>query len=128
MMSASEQMGTTEPPYNLSFTSGDLLVAQTLIVAEEYGKTNDWDATIKSVESQNLLQARTASTSKRILREVYSRLKLLTEIQLGLLQRGSRSDSVVIAGPSWGFAPSPLRELTEHSLAVSGVEYENNES
>jgi hypothetical protein len=78
--------------YKLSFTAGGLLFAESLIVAEEYAHSQNWAATVESVRQQNLLQARTASAGHRVLREVCSRLRLLTKTQLELLRSGSRSD------------------------------------
>jgi hypothetical protein len=78
--------------YKLSFTAGGLLHAESVIVAEEYARRRDWKETIDSVRQQNLLHARTVSAGDRLLREVGSRLRLLTGGQLALLRSGSRPD------------------------------------
>lgn len=78
--------------YKLSFTAGGLLYAESVIVGEKYAQKRDWKETIDSVRQQNLLRARTVSAGDRLLREVSSRLRLLTAGQLALLQTGSRSD------------------------------------
>jgi hypothetical protein len=73
------------------FTTGGLLISKSLIVADDYAKTNDWDVTL---QKHDLLQTRATSieTSKIHLREIVSRLRLLTTEQLGMLQSGSQSD------------------------------------
>ncbi len=78
--------------YKLSFTAGGLLYAESVIVAEEHARRRDWKETIASVRQQNLLRARTVSAGDRLLREVRSRLRVLTDGQLALLRSGSRSD------------------------------------
>ena len=92
MIATSENTEMAKSTYNLSFTAGGLLFSESLIVADEHSKANDWADAAETVERQNLLQARTESAGKRILREVCARLRLLTAEQLELLQKGSRSD------------------------------------
>lgn len=78
--------------YRLSFTTGGLLLAESVRVADEYARLLDWPATVERARSQNLLQARTASSGERVLREVCSRVRMLTPTQLALLQSGSNTD------------------------------------
>lgn len=78
--------------YVLSFTAGGLLYHESVVVAETYADCKDWKKTTESVAAQNLLQSRTASTAKRKLREVRQRLQCLTEEQLDLLARGTRTE------------------------------------
>ena len=78
--------------YNFSFIGGGLLLPESLIVADEYHKAHDWTAAAETVQKQNLLQARTPNTGKRILRETCSRLRVLTAAQLDLLRSGPRTD------------------------------------
>jgi hypothetical protein len=80
----------------LSFTSGGLLYTECLIVAAVYDTCLDWKQTIETAATQNLLQARTASSGKRVLREVTSRLRLLTPVQLRLLCEGSRTEQNLV--------------------------------
>ena len=61
--------------YRLSFTTGGLLLPESVRVAGEYARLLDWPATVEHARSQNLLQARTASSGDRVLREVCSRLR-----------------------------------------------------
>ncbi len=68
--------------YSMSFTTGTLLHHESEVVAELYCQMNNWDQVRKIVIAENRLQMRTLNASKRIFREVSSRLKLLTAPQL----------------------------------------------
>jgi hypothetical protein len=78
--------------YRLSFTTGGLLLAESVRVAGEYARLLDWPATVQLARRQNLLQTRTASSGDRMLHEVCSRLRRLTPVQLALLLSGSNTD------------------------------------
>lgn len=87
----------TNSKYKMSFTTGGLFFNESLQVAELYDKIYDrrchcWQETRDQVLSENLLQARTESSAKRRVREICSRLKLLTKDQLQLLISGSRQE------------------------------------
>jgi len=60
--------------------------------AQIYLETDDWETARNSVIADNLLQMRTLNASKRIFREVASRLKQLTPEQLDLLPDGSEQE------------------------------------
>ncbi|MDZ4850168.1 MAG: DUF1819 family protein [Pirellulaceae bacterium] len=82
---------------SLSFTAGGLLYHETVVVAESYVASGcDWNAALEKVESQNLLQSRTASTAKRKLREIAQRLKQLTNSEIRLLVSGTRQEQKLI--------------------------------
>lgn len=78
--------------YNMSFTSGGLLFNESLRVAEIYMEKKDWNLVRDKVLNNNILQARTESSLKRITGEVISRLRLLTGSQAKLLVNGSRQE------------------------------------
>lgn len=80
--------------YKLSFTAGGLLFGESLIVVDEYSKSLSWDGTVENVNKQNLLQARTQSAGKRVLREICARLQLLSNEQIELIRCGSRHDQL----------------------------------
>lgn len=82
----------SDSKYQMSFTTGGLFFNESLQVAELYEKIHDWQKTRDQVLTENLLQARTESSAKRRIREICSRLKLLTEDQLQLLLSGSRHE------------------------------------
>jgi excisionase family DNA binding protein len=71
--------------YSLSFTTGDLLFRESLVVASLFLDIRDWNLVREKVVASNLLQAKTLSTTKRICGEVCSRLKMLSQSELELL-------------------------------------------
>ena len=82
----------TSEQYVLSFTAGGLLYHESIIVAETYCKSRDWNKTTRQINDQNLLQSRVQSTTTRKLREVCARLQGLTPPQIELLVSGSRTE------------------------------------
>ncbi|WP_039960780.1 BrxA family protein, partial [endosymbiont of Riftia pachyptila] len=71
--------------YSMSFTTGSLFHRESVKLAALYFKLKDWNAVRDKVISENLLQARTLNTSKRVCREIISRLKKLNSSELELL-------------------------------------------
>nr|WP_217901576.1 BrxA family protein [Pseudanabaena sp. SR411] len=71
--------------YSLSFTTGDLLFRDSLVVANLFLDIRDWKLVREKIVTKNLLQAKTLSTTKRICGEVCSRLKMLSQSELELL-------------------------------------------
>ncbi len=82
--------------YKLSFTAGGLLYWESIRIAEVYECARDWDAVIQKAHDDNLLQARKTSTDKRKVREICTRLRLLTDDQLQLLLTGTRREQLQI--------------------------------
>jgi len=80
------------PRYSMSFTSGALLRHESIIVAELFDDLADWRGVRDKTIAENLLQMRTRNAAQRICREVISRLKQLTPLQLMLLSDGSRQE------------------------------------
>jgi len=81
-----------ENRYSMSFTTGALLYQESLTVAKLFGEVGDWDVVRKRVIDDNLLQMRTLNASRRVFREVASRLKQLTQAELALLCTGTRQE------------------------------------
>lgn len=75
--------------YALSFTSGALLTREALIVAPLFLELRDWGLVRDRLRSENLLQARTASSGFRLEREITQRLAVLTDPELDLLRDAS---------------------------------------
>lgn len=75
--------------YGTSFTVGGGFCNESLLLAELFLELRDWEAVKKHVEGGNLLQARTKSTAGRVFREISSRLKLLEDIELRVLLKGT---------------------------------------
>jgi len=71
--------------YCLSFTSGSLLQMESINLALLNLELGDWNIVREKVISENLLQTRTVNSSKRICREVISRLETLNLGERGLL-------------------------------------------
>lgn len=69
----------------MSFTTGGLFHQESVKLAVLYLELNDWNSVRDKVLSENLLQARTLNTSKRVCREIISRLKNLSPNELDLL-------------------------------------------
>lgn len=81
-----------ENRYSMSFTSGALLYRESILFAGLYDENSGWEQVRHRVIADNLLQVRTPNASKRLSREIISRLKLLTPDQLHLLVQGTRRE------------------------------------
>ncbi len=71
--------------YSMSFTTGTLLYRESITVAQLYQELGDWNTVRDRVIAENRLQMRTLNSSKRIGREINSRLKTLTPLELAIL-------------------------------------------
>ena len=71
--------------YLLSFTGASLSISESVTIAQKYLDLNNWDAVESKVKSENLLQARTKSSIKRVYQELAPRLQGLSQEQLELL-------------------------------------------
>ncbi len=76
---------TTQSRYSLSFTSGSLLMRESVVAAPIYLTERDWNSVRRRLEDENLLQTRTASSSQRRSRETVQRLEVLSDPELELL-------------------------------------------
>jgi len=79
--------------YTYSFTGASALIAETLVIAEEYFKLQDWKAVEQSLLENNLLNKVKQATFKREFFEIKKRLSLLTQDQLQLMIHGSLDDA-----------------------------------
>lgn len=79
--------------YTFSFTGASALIAETLVIAEEYERLKDWDKVQKSLLDNNLLNKVKHATFKREFREIKKRLSLLTLAQIQLMISGSHDDA-----------------------------------
>ncbi len=75
----------TNDKYCMSFTTGGLFHHESLNLAVLYLDIEDWNTVRQKVMAENLLQARTLNTSRRVCREIISRLKTLDAGELDLL-------------------------------------------
>lgn len=79
----------TNSLYKMSFTTGGLFNRESVKLAEMFLKLPDWNDVREKVLAENLLQTRTLTTSKRVSREIISRLKTLSPDELDLLIHGT---------------------------------------
>ena len=79
--------------YTFSFTGGSALIAETMVIAEEYERLQDWKAVQKSLIENNLLNKVKQTTFKREFSEIKKRLSHITDAQLYLLVHGSFEDT-----------------------------------
>jgi Putative inner membrane protein (DUF1819) len=79
--------------YTLSFTGASALIAETLVIAEEYARLKDWKAVEKSLVDNNLLNKVKQVTFKREFSEIKKRLSLLTPEQLDVMLNGGLDDA-----------------------------------
>lgn len=86
----------TQDRYRISFTSGSLYHRESLDLAELYLSLRDWDEVRSQVLHDNLLQARTENTAKRICREVIVRLKTLNDVELAFLSEADHQDQAYL--------------------------------
>jgi hypothetical protein len=73
----------------MSFTTGGLFLRESVKLAEMFLQLADWNAVQEKVTAENLLQTRTLTTSKRVSREIISRIKTLYPDELDLLIHGT---------------------------------------
>jgi hypothetical protein len=83
--------------YNLSFTAASLRPELARIVAEVYLAERDWDATRRRILDTNALQARSASSAKRLEIELRRRLVTLTDEQIALLAEAPAEDRAALS-------------------------------
>ena len=83
--------------YTFSFTGASALPAETLVIAEEHVRLQDWEKVKVSVQENNLMNKTKQNTSKRMYHELKKRLELLTNEQLNLLVNGSPDESKAMA-------------------------------
>jgi hypothetical protein len=82
------------PPnkYKMSFSTGGIFYQESLTLTDLYAHTSDWNAVKTIALNDNVLQTRTESSAKRIIREIITRLQCLTQEELSLLMNGDRSE------------------------------------
>ncbi len=78
--------------YIMSFSTGGLFHLESVKLAGLYLDFGDWDLAKDKVLRDNLLQARTLSTLNRNCREIISRLKTLSSVELEFLVEGSHQE------------------------------------
>ena len=80
----------------MSFTTGGLFIPESVQLAALYRDLCDWTAVREKVLTENLLQARTMNTLKRVSREVISRLKTLRPDELDFFIAASHQEQAYL--------------------------------
>lgn len=106
--------------YQMSFTTGALLIREGVSLAELYLQNQDWRIVRDKVLSENLLQSRTLQTSKKICREVISRLKKLQYDEFEFLVRADSKEQAYLL---WMAVCRRYRFIAEFALEVLRERY-----
>jgi len=80
----------------ISFTVGSLFAKEARLLIDLYLKNLDWTKAKKEAIEKNILQTTKRSSCQRIVTELYSRLKLLSDIEIDLLAQGTSHDQLHI--------------------------------
>jgi len=82
--------------YSMSFTTGGLFHNDSVNIAKLFLDFGNWkDVSAKAVKD-NIVQSRTLNSSKRITREICSRLKLLNKNELRVVTEGTSQEQAFI--------------------------------
>ena len=87
----------SEDPVSFSFVASSLRPELVRVIAEAYLHTGSWDSAKVQVLSTNALQARSASSAKRMERELRQRLMRLTTAEINLAAHGVIEERTAIA-------------------------------
>lgn len=101
--------------YALSFTSGGLLMREAAVLATLYLAERDWSQVRKIAIQRNVLQARTSSSSVRLIRESVQRLSVLTDAEINLLADAGPSEQQILM---WAAACRRYRLIAEFAEEV----------
>ena len=82
--------------YRMSFTIGGLFLNESVAAAVAQERLGDWGLTQQAIESGEAVGFRKTSSMHRAAREVVTRLRRLTEAELGLLRRGAREEQAAL--------------------------------
>lgn len=85
------------PRYCLSFTAAGLRPELAAVIAGVYTQEGDWARTKAAVLERNALQARSATSGKRLESELRQRLQCLNARQMELLANGTRDERTAMA-------------------------------
>ena len=82
----------TPTKYSMSFTTGALFRHESIKMATLYASHKQWEDVRNTVISENIIQARTTNTLKRVTNEIISRMKTLTEQELTFIVEASYTE------------------------------------
>ena len=101
--------------YSLGFTTGAALLKESVITAQLYNDRKDWKLVREIAIEENVFQARTQSTSKKIYGEVAKRLGNLTDSEIELL---SQDDENQVRALVWLAVCREYRLIQEFATEV----------
>lgn len=108
--------------YSFSFTGASALIAETLVIAEEYERLGDWSAVKESLVKNNLLNKVKQTTFKREFSEIKKRLSLLTPEQLRLMIHGgpdnAKSMILLALAKSYSFLRDFIDEVLRNKYLI----------
>lgn len=78
--------------YSMSFTTGALFRHESVKMATLYDSHKQWEDVRNAVLLENVIQARTTNTLKRVTNEIISRMKTLNEQELAFLLDASYAE------------------------------------
>lgn len=110
----------SEDRYSMSFTAGSLFHRESVKLATLYRDLGDWGKVREKVFEDNLLQARTLNTLKRVWKEVASRLRMLSQAELEFLVEGSHQDQAYLL---WIAVCRRYRFIAEFAVEVLRERY-----
>ena len=79
-------------PYSLSFTTGTLMLTESVLLTELYIELGSWQKVREQVKQDNLLQGKTMKSTTTLMSEIISRLRFLSDEQLLRLAQASEKD------------------------------------
>lgn len=85
-----------QPRYSLSFTTCSLRTPETVKLARLYAEYRNWNIVRDHVIEHNTLQQRTTTSSKKLCRELLSRLRLMTDDELWYLADCPESEAALV--------------------------------
>jgi len=86
------ELTTRGTRYRLSFSVGGLFAKEALVAAPLFVQSHDWRAVRTAIDADNLLQARTVASARRLASEVVQRLEELNVDEIALLLDGTASE------------------------------------
>jgi len=95
------------------------------LLATLYGEKKDWDQVRTEVIDNNLLQSRTVSTTKRIVREVIGRLQELDDEERQLLVQGNSNEQSSLLWLAICRRYSFVGEFSQEVLREHAMTYHN---
>ena len=82
--------------YRLSFGTGGLYVTESAQLIQLFDELGDWSEVIEDAVQKNLLQFKSTQSTRRVAREICTRLKYLTHQELDFFQTSDPYDQSIL--------------------------------